>query len=182
MKKYILISCLAILGLTVACTGDKKTTDETTAPENGVENTTAPVENVTGEQQPATTGEQPVVDPAVASPAPAPGNVATIPNPAHGEPKHRCEVPVGTPIPADGSAPAASAQASQPQNIQMQSGPQTMPITAAPGQSPAPAPTSIMNTPAQPASTAGTTAPGMNPPHGEPGHDCAIPVGQPLKK
>ena len=26
------------------------------------------------------------------------------------------------------------------------------------------------------------TAAGMNPPHGQPGHDCAIPVGAPLKK
>ncbi|MBK6446411.1 MAG: hypothetical protein IPF81_14280 [Bacteroidetes bacterium] len=28
----------------------------------------------------------------------------------------------------------------------------------------------------------GPTAPGMNPPHGQPGHDCAIAVGAPLKK
>ena len=26
------------------------------------------------------------------------------------------------------------------------------------------------------------TAPGMNPPHGQPGHDCKIPVGAPLNK
>ena len=32
--------------------------------------------------------------------------------------------------------------------------------------------------PAAPAPT--TTAPGMNPPHGQPGHDCAIAVGAPL--
>ena len=37
-----------------------------------------------------------------------------------------------------------------------------------PGAAPAPQPT--------------VTAAGMNPPHGEPGHDCGIPVGSPLKK
>lgn len=31
------------------------------------------------------------------------------------------------------------------------------------------------------AAPAGTTAPGMNPPHGQPGHRCEIPVGSPLK-
>ncbi|MCS3867753.1 hypothetical protein J3D55_000669 [Chryseobacterium ginsenosidimutans] len=30
------------------------------------------------------------------------------------------------------------------------------------------------------APTAAVTAPGMNPPHGQPGHRCDIPVGQPL--
>jgi hypothetical protein len=33
-------------------------------------------------------------------------------------------------------------------------------------------------TPAAPAAV--TTAPGMNPPHGQPGHNCGIPVGAPL--
>ena len=32
------------------------------------------------------------------------------------------------------------------------------------------------------APASGPTAPGMNPPHGQPGHDCAIAVGAPLKK
>lgn len=183
MKKYILISGIAILGLTVSCTGDKTTSEETTSPESGVESTIAPTDISSGEQQPLTTGEQPLIDPAASAAAPAKSNVAMMPNPAHGEPMHRCEVSVGAPIPADGSAPAPSAQSAPPQNIQMQSGGQmtTQPISSAPGSAPAPAPTSIMSTPAQP-STAGTTAPGMNPPHGEPGHDCAIPVGQPLKK
>ena len=30
-------------------------------------------------------------------------------------------------------------------------------------------------------STPVKTAPGMNPPHGQPGHDCSIAVGSPLK-
>ncbi|WP_146897599.1 hypothetical protein [Adhaeribacter aerolatus] len=31
-------------------------------------------------------------------------------------------------------------------------------------------------------SAPGVVAAGTNPPHGQPGHDCAIPVGAPLKK
>lgn len=83
-------------------------------------------------------------------------------NPPHGEPGHICEIPVGQPL--DGAA--ASAAAGSPQEImidptQMNGG------------------TTTINPTQQPAS-AGTTAPGMNPPHGEPGHVCEIPVGQPL--
>ena len=72
-------------------------------------------------------------------------------NPPHGEPGHDCAIAVGAPL--DGSA-------AQPQA--------------------APAPTA-----AQPAaqpnfSGAAATAAGLNPPHGQPGHDCAVAVGAPL--
>jgi len=80
-------------------------------------------------------------------------------NPAHGEPGHRCDIAVGAPLNSAPSGPAT-------QEIKMES---IQPVEAqAPTQVQAPA--SVM------------TAPGMNPPHGEPGHDCSIPVGQPLKK
>lgn len=78
-------------------------------------------------------------------------------NPPHGQPGHVCELPVGAPL--DGSAaPAAGGQ----QNIQIQ------PQAAAP-------PVQQMQAPA-------TTAPGTNPPHGQPGHVCELPVGAPLNK
>lgn len=74
-------------------------------------------------------------------------------NPAHGQPGHRCDMPVGAPL--DGS-PAANTQA-QPQ---MTTG-NTSPVR-------------VNNT--------GTTSatPLKNPPHGQPGHDCTIPVGADL--
>jgi hypothetical protein len=83
------------------------------------------------------------------APAASTGAVAD-PNPPHGEPGHRCEIPVGESL--SGAAPAAT-----PASQQM-----TMPAAGTP------------------AATAGSTPPGMNPPHGEPGHDCAVPVGSPL--
>jgi len=97
--------------------------------------------------------------PAVAAPAgTAPANAATgaAPkiNPPHGQPGHVCAVPVGAPL--DGSAAA----------------------TAKPAQTQQPAAKSAT----APSGGAATVAPGTNPPHGQPGHTCAVPVGAPLPK
>lgn len=81
---------------------------------------------------------------------------ATAPgmNPPHGQPGHRCDISVGAPL---NSKPA-----------------------------PATPPTTVSTTPQQPqvtmkeVPTTTKTAPGMNPPHGEPGHRCDIAVGAAL--
>lgn len=93
-------------------------------------------------------------------------------NPPHGEPGHRCEIPVGAPL--DGSAAPAQQQVqAQPTNSGqgfLGSGNSQPPST--------PAEAMQRATPAQ------QTAPGMqgkpNPAHGEPGHRCDVQVGQPL--
>ena len=76
---------------------------------------------------------------------------ATVLNPEHGQPGHRCDIAVGAPL-------------NSPSTIQ-------------------PAPTAVTASPAPiislPANTDASVS--LNPPHGQPGHDCAIPVGQPLK-
>ncbi len=77
---------------------------------------------------------------------------AGMKNPAHGEPGHVCGVPVGQIL--DGKTPSA------PTTV--------VPTTAAPKPS------------AAPATGNATVAPGMNPPHGQPGHRCDISVGEPL--
>jgi len=81
-------------------------------------------------------------------------------NPEHGKPGHRCDIPVGAALNSPpGTAPA------------------TAPVTsnAAPAviQTQAPAPVV-----AQPTAENGQR---LNPQHGQPGHDCAVPVGSPLK-
>ena len=91
-----------------------------------------------------------------------PGPTAPGLNPPHGEPGHVCEIPVGQPL--DGSGSAAT---SSPQDITID------PSTLNGGT------TTITPSMTQPGAV-GTTAPGMNPPHGEPGHVCEVPVGQPL--
>jgi hypothetical protein len=72
-------------------------------------------------------------------------------NPAHGQPGHRCEIPVGAPL---NSAPAAG---------------NTAPVISKPA---------TITQPQQPQQK-GTVR--LNPAHGQPGHDCNIPVGQPLR-
>jgi hypothetical protein len=77
-------------------------------------------------------------------------------NPAHGQPNHRCDVPVGAPL---NSSPNNSSTSVGQTNVQPQA---TQVIT------------SKMSTPKV------VTAKGMNPPHGEKGHRCEIAVGAPL--
>lgn len=74
-------------------------------------------------------------------------------NPAHGEPGHRCEIPVGAPLDSKPSAPAVN-------TVQQ---PAVVPA-------PAPAPVPVNS----------TAAGALNPAHGQPGHRCDIAVGAPL--
>ena len=83
---------------------------------------------------------------------PASGNL----NPAHGQPGHRCDISVGAPL---DSKPAPN-NAAQPSVVTTQQPVQNNTV--------------VTQMPAQ------KTAPGMNPPHGEPNHRCDIAVGAPL--
>ena len=92
------------------------------------------------------------------TPAAASNAGAVALNPEHGAPGHRCEIPVGAPLnSAAGSAPvSAPASTAAPMMIKPQ-------------------------TPAQPANKINVNSNArLNPAHGQPGHDCSIPVGQPL--
>lgn len=80
-------------------------------------------------------------------------SVAAGVNPAHGQPNHRCDIPVGAPL----NSPVNGAAASQTNQVQVQ--PQMQTITQ---------------------SVTAKTPKGMNPPHGQPNHRCDIPVGAPL--
>jgi hypothetical protein len=73
-------------------------------------------------------------------------------NPEHGAPGHRCDIPVGAPL--NGAASSTPAPAN---NI--------APVTLQP------------QLPATPATNSNAR---LNPAHGEPGHNCAVPVGSPL--
>lgn len=72
-------------------------------------------------------------------------------NPPHGQPGHDCAIAVGAPL---NGSPASKA-------------------------APAPAPAINFSAPTpSPAATSGGQR--LNPPHGQPGHDCAVQVGAPL--
>jgi len=118
------------------------------------------------------TVETPAAEPVTES-TPATANNGVKLNPAHGEPGHRCEIPVGAPLDSQpNAAPVTSAPAqpaeggkgflssgnnSAPQAPQAQAAPQQVAQQTAPGFSGKP-----------------------NPAHGEPGHRCDIQVGQTL--
>jgi hypothetical protein len=84
-------------------------------------------------------------------------------NPEHGKPGHRCDIAVGAPL--NGSSSAAQ-QVTQPTAI---------PITQPSANIQAP-----VSLPLNATSTANTSASGLNPEHGKPGHRCDISVGAPL--
>lgn len=79
----------------------------------------------------------------------APVAVAKGMNPSHGQPGHRCDIPVGAPL----NSPATSQVITQP---------------------------NVTVTPSATAVATTSTPKGMNPPHGQSGHRCDIPVGSPL--
>jgi hypothetical protein len=93
-------------------------------------------------------------------------------NPPHGQPGHRCDIPVGAPL---NSAP----QNTTPQITT------TQPSTSVPNIANNPTAPTLENAQrinsSQPRSTTTTQNSGrINPPHGQPGHRCDIPVGSPL--
>lgn len=77
-------------------------------------------------------------------------------NPPHGQPGHRCDVQVGQPLPTGNS-------------------PQKSPVINSTQKSPV-----INNSGSVPVNNSNSTAK-VNPPHGQPGHSCDIPVGAPLE-
>jgi hypothetical protein len=103
-----------------------------------------------------------------AVPTPQPTQtVAKGMNPAHGQPGHRCDIEVGMPLNSPPGKKAAN-------NIQPT-------VTQATTVTPAMINQANGPTTAAPANQV-VTAPGMNPPHGQEGHVCGTPVGEPLPK
>lgn len=83
-------------------------------------------------------------------------------NPAHGQPGHDCALAVGAPLKSGG----ASAPQPKIQTISSSPSPSPMVVTPTPTASTAPVNPNVK----------------LNPAHGQPGHDCALAVGAPLKK
>ncbi len=112
-------------------------------------------------QLPATTQPALTTTPATAGAALKSGG-SSAPNPAHGQPGHRCDIAVGAPL---NSAATIPTQPKVQQNVSA-------------------TPASTLATPAAPLASPVSTDPNakLNPAHGQPGHDCAIAVGAPLKK
>jgi hypothetical protein len=168
MKKlFISVPVLMTIVLMACKSSDKEqtpTTTTTTTPANTPAttpttttntNTTTPSQDVV----PSGAALPPVSQPTTVTPAPTTAvKTAAGLNPAHGEPGHRCDIPVGSPL---STAPAKTTTPT----IQPTVNPQPVTVSQ---------PTVVNTAPAT------KVAPGMNPAHGEPGHRCDIPVGSPL--
>lgn len=154
--KNIIFSVIAISIVTVSCKKDERATY---------------LKEEAGVQQPAMMANQApkasLLDQAGIQPAQTSSATAAVTapgmNPPHGQPGHRCDIPVGQPL-SSKPAQAVTGTTNQAQAIQID------PNSLQPGKF------SVENGKAQNIKT----AKGMNPPHGEPGHRCDIPVGQPL--
>jgi len=92
------------------------------------------------------------------APTAAPVTTAPGTNPPHGLPGHDCSLAVGAPLNSKNNAAPASQPNAAPQNASPMNGP-------------------VLTVPALP-----STPRGINPPHGQPGHDCSVAVGAPLRK
>lgn len=155
---YILMVCLGGLTL-ISCKQELEPQDSSPAQES-----VAPAQNQA--PQASQVNSQPTpAQPTGQQVAAAPVTVGKGMNPAHGQPGHRCDIAVGAPL---NSAPA------QPQATQNKS------FTVTPAQVGAANVKEIKGNTAQLTSGSTKTAPGMNPPHGQPGHRCDIAVGAPL--
>jgi|TARA_R110000850_G_scaffold277086_1_gene422495 hypothetical protein len=135
LRKLSLLSVVAVFAVFTSCNDEKK--------ENSTEDTN---ENLS---------EKNVNTPKSTTEA-SNGDIAL--NPAHGQPGHRCDIPVGQPL--DGSG-------QQSQTIKST---QQSPVIKSNGSVP-------VNSNK---STNTNTDGAVNPAHGQPGHRCDIPVGAPL--
>lgn len=153
--KNTFFGVIAISVLAVSCNKDEKPTY---------------LKEEAGAQQSAmavnSTSKTALMDQAGVQTNPNPAPISAVPgikNPAHGQPGHRCDIPVGQPLNVSPTA-----------------------IQTAPGQNPNNAIKIDPNSMSQGKVVIDNngkqvkTAPGMNPAHGQPGHRCDIPVGQPL--
>lgn len=102
------------------------------------------------------------------TPAPAVKPTAAL-NPAHGQPGHRCDIAVGAPLSATPSSSGIVTNAA--------------PVTVQPSSSQPVQNSSATKTPSLQLGTSNAQSGlRLNPAHGQPGHDCNIEVGKPLKQ
>jgi hypothetical protein len=152
MNKLLGIAMMALVFASCQDSENAEKTDlETSSTTTTAASPAAPIADSTTQNIIATTPST-VAAPAATTVTTSPGAEGL--NPAHGAPGHRCDIAVGAPLnspPGNTTTPAGS---SNPASTMSQT-----------------------QTPAQPANGKQR----LNPAHGEPGHDCSVAVGQPLK-
>jgi flagellum-specific peptidoglycan hydrolase FlgJ len=163
MKTSLIIAAALFLLTMLSCSSEQNNSKNTRTeqkqtlvqPENTQNTSATSSENATidNQSQENTVNESIVIPPPLNTGFNAQNSAdAPVLNPPHGQPGHICEIPVGSPLPR-----AAN-------NVQK-------------------ANTAATNNPVNTTTTSivdQTVV--LNPPHGQPGHICEIPVGSPLPK
>lgn len=166
MKKYILLFSAVGLITMVSCTPAQKDSkqqpvqQQNQAPQTIVKSDTS----ATIISAPATAASN---EPAVVNATATPPKL----NPPHGQPFHRCDIAVGSPL---NTAPA------KPATTAIRTGAAPTLENAARLNNPQANNPQVNNPTAPTVANASATPPKLNPPHGQPFHKCEIPVGSPL--
>jgi hypothetical protein len=188
MKKLIVIAGTIATVILQGCGSDKKAETENESTPIATEQPTTQADiTATDSSQMQVPGQpleinssQPTISsiPVSSQGSTTPAATAAGMNPAHGQPGHRCEIAVGAPLDSKPTTTTPSASPSTPTI-----NPTTPTINnTTPTITPSPGAPQIQTSPVPTPAASGPTPAGMNPPHGQPGHDCAIAVGAPLKK
>ena len=159
MKKRIILASVIVSILFVSCKKDEevKSVEETQQPAQTFSGEAWLKQRVGGQGQ---TVQQPVQQ-QVQTQSQSQTQTAPGMNPPHGQPGHRCEIPVGAPL---NSKPDSK-------------------TTQVVNSKPVEQPVLKVNSNSGSGTVVGSmTPPGMNPPHGQEGHRCDIAVGAPLPK
>lgn len=156
MKQYCYIFLVLVFSLT-SCKKDEESKGNTTI-KNQVPFTQVSTSEQDQVAQPSTLQKHNLFNnnatPAAVETLPNSSNpsiMASV-NPAHGQPNHRCDIPVGAPLSQKASSTSTTSQQTPKQT----------------------------NSAAAPTSVVAVTAKGMNPAHGQKNHRCDIAVGAPL--
>jgi hypothetical protein len=175
-SKFTFYSFLA-LSITFMSCKNEETTTETEADATSTTEQPVIVPNV--QPIPAQNYVQPnqqVITPAQNNPqtvTQAPVATKAGMNPPHGQAGHRCDIAVGAPLNSPVAKATTPAATSGKPSFTTTTTSTPNPIST----TPAVGTPELLKT-----DTPVTTAPGMNPPHGQAGHDCAVAVGAPLPK
>ena len=154
MKIYSLLVIAVCSIVFISCGNNSSVDNATTTPTTNTPAGTT--QAVATQQNPAASGSSVTPPPSL-----APGQLTqsasasgVVLNPAHGQPGHDCSIAVGQPLKSTttNTSPIVNTQ-----------------------------PTQAAQTTTAPASKPVAGQPRLNPAHGQPGHDCSIGVGMPLK-
>lgn len=142
--------------------------------------TTQPAAQVQTTTAPATNQITPAPVPQLTLPAASKGAKGV--NPAHGQPGHRCDIAVGAPLSSAAPATSPAITTTTPVNLASTTPSPLQPAASPAGTQQIQSSPFTITPPPQLGGSDGKARVRLNPAHGQPGHDCKIEVGKPLKQ